>query len=735
VDSYRFEAFDEGSPTARLRWFDRDGTMSDRLLDRAGLDAFTADVDRRYRANVPNLAELGASIYRWLDGPSERWLARARERELPMLVYIDCDERLRHLPWELMHDSGFLAVNAAAPLSPVRLASSRQSDLTVAANRPLRVMFMASSPVDVTPELDFEREEAMILEAATGLVEVVVEESGSIEGLASWFSRYDAGYFDVLHLSGHALVGPGGPRFVLESDIGMRVDASAAEIAAAIDHRWPPLIFLSGCETGTADDAGEVASIAEALVTEGAPAVLGWALPVGDIAASRLAAELYRTLANGKGRDWAATSARRALYASDSPYWHLLRLFTDRTPLGPLVSAPGTKHRVRLRVRAVNELFLDQSGQVKVASGEGFVGRRRELQRCLRAVRPSNPSMGPNVLILHGMGGLGKSTLAARLLDRLRATHAHQAVWVGKIDVTQLGSLAAQLKLNETESVKVNELLALLDQPLQDRLRFVFDGPLADVPCVFVFDDFESGNLEEDGRGGHMATPTALEVVVSFAEAIATTASPSRVIITSRHDFVLPPTVKAVRQPLMELQGVDLQKKLGLTANLGPTSTLDESVRTHAVTASAGVPRLIERLDQLISDDETAHEVLLDAIDGTAVAFREELLLEQLLDHQEPDTRRLLALASIYEVPVPVEAIMALLPGTSIDHALKRAVAVGLIESGPHPMGGDQRYLVSNLLKPLLDDTDEGLEDDDRLEAYRLGARALYERWVVTGGQ
>ncbi len=149
----------------------------------------------------------------------------------------------------------------------------------------------------------------------------------SIEGLQATFDTFGEGHFDVLHLSGHAAITVEGPRFVMEDDIGRREDASAADIADAVGHRWPPLVFLSGCRTGGASDEGDVASMAEALVIAGAPSVLGWALPVGDHAASRLAAELYRGLAGGSGRDRAVANARRLLFVEANRFWHLLRLY------------------------------------------------------------------------------------------------------------------------------------------------------------------------------------------------------------------------------------------------------------------------------------------------------------------------------------------------------------------------------------------------------------------------
>jgi hypothetical protein len=87
------------------------------------------------------------------------------------------------LPWELLcADGAFLCANPLRPFTPVRrVGASRREPEPEPANRPLRLLFMASSPEDVSPVLDFEREEQMILKATRDQpIELVVEESGSL---------------------------------------------------------------------------------------------------------------------------------------------------------------------------------------------------------------------------------------------------------------------------------------------------------------------------------------------------------------------------------------------------------------------------------------------------------------------------------------------------------------------------------------------------------------------------
>lgn len=734
MDIYRAEVLDADGHDPRLRWTTADGAVSERVLRREEADELVGATGDLYRVGEGSLAELGARLYRWLDGPTERWLASARALQRPLTVELDVAERLRALPWELAYDDGYVAVDPVAPVSPVRAASPRVQDQLGTANRPLRVLFMASSPLDVQPVLGFEDEEAVILDAASGLVELIVEESGSLEGLASVLEWFGHGYFDVLHLSGHAHIDTSGrPLFVMEDQTGARADHDARELSQALSGRWPGLVFVSGCSTAGAPDAGLVASMAESLVAAGARSVLGWALPVGDVSASHLAATLYQHLAKGLTIPDGVARARRALFDAQSPYWHLLRLYTDRSPVAPIVTTPATPHRVRVRVPDASTLFLDREGRVRVADRRTFVGRRRELQALLRGLRPADPTQGAQVAVIHGMGGLGKSTLTARLLERLRATHPYQAVWTGKIDTIRIGQFAGKLALPDaTVDQQVNELLNLPDRTLADRLRFVLSGPLADEPCIFVFDDFESGNLDDDGQGGHLCQPEALEILRAFATAIRAAGSPSRLVITSRHDFPLPPEIQVERLPISQLEGADLTKKLRSLPNLSPTSPHTPETVRRAIAAGAGVPRLLERLNAVLDGHPADVDVagLLDALDSEALRYREELVLKHLFANQPSSVRRAIALAAVFEIAVPRQALLALDPTRDMSTDVDAAVATGLIQAGLHPSTNEQRLLVSDLVRPLLLDSDERLDEDETAHVQGLAAQFLYKHWV-----
>jgi hypothetical protein len=96
-------------------------------------------------------------------------------------------------------------------------------------------------------------------------------------------------------------------------------------------------------------------------------------------------------------------------------------VYADKSPLTPMVTSRNTPGRERITVRHAAEEFLDPQTQIsRVASRGGFVGRRRVIQRCLRTLKqPLGSSGAAEALVLQGMGGLGKSTLASRLLERM----------------------------------------------------------------------------------------------------------------------------------------------------------------------------------------------------------------------------------------------------------------------------------------------------------------------------
>ena len=201
------------------------------------------------------LAAIGREMFAWLDGAgwASAWadaLGDDRTLEIRVGAKLGADEPAPlDAPWELLaRGDGPLALDAlqlfvvsrrvGAPAAP---RAPRHADL--------QLMFMAAAPQG-QHELDFEAEEAAILEATERLpLRLVVEETGNRTFLGERLNA-DEGPFEALHLSCHGDIDPkAGPVLLLETAEGGADKAGPGELVAALGADPPELVFLSACRT------------------------------------------------------------------------------------------------------------------------------------------------------------------------------------------------------------------------------------------------------------------------------------------------------------------------------------------------------------------------------------------------------------------------------------------------------------------------------------------------------
>ncbi|MEA5463831.1 tetratricopeptide repeat protein [Leptothoe sp. PORK10 BA2] len=683
--------------------------FAERILPMSEISDLIARAERDYYVQLlpDDYGITGQRLYQWLDG-SDRWLAGQLSNEPDLTVLaIAAAGRLAHLPWEVLHDGQeFLVAKLARAVVPVRWSGTGTQPLTVAeaepANRALNVLFMATSPTGVEPELDFEAEEGRILTATKRQpLALTVEESGCLEELQNLVASHDRGWFDVLHLTGHAGHTDDGPIFITETELGQRRDATAQDIAKAVQFRFPAVVFLSGCRTGQSGKAGTVPSMAAQLLGHGAGAVLGWGQPVLDQDGTTAAAALYGGLAAAKSLPEALALTYQAMLEAKARDWHLLRLYVAAAIPGALVTPMRTQGRKKAPKPSVVSVFLDQDGVGRAVAGrESFVGRRRELQACLRALMPYGEEEALGVL-LHGMGGNGKSTLALRLCDRL--TGYEKVVWIGPVDENGLvNRLADQVK-----GADLQQRLRQTDEPLKYRLEAVF-GQL-ETPLLLVLDDFEQ-NLETENP--QRLKPGIADLLKAMLWAIEQTDSDHRLLITCRYEFEFSGLSQIYRQPLATFKGANLEKKCSRLAAFQPGSGVDGVLQTKAKELSDGNPRLLEWLSKVLVDQRTDTEAILAAMAEKTEEFRENILAETLLGQQSAEMREFLSRGLVYELPVPREAMLAVGDG---ERHIERAVALGLME----------RTTEDSLRVPRV----LPLEVPESKELAGLAAKELYRLW------
>ena len=614
MQTIRIQLRESTQETVELRyWLPQKNHYESRRLKLAEIADLLKQGERDYYKLLPNLPGIGKQLFFWLDGDG-RWLSRgiANCRGEGLVIAIDTDKKLAHLPWEVLHDGEDFLVKRVNPVVlPLRWIEKETEGFSVEA-RQLRVLFMATDPEDVQPKLEFEQEEARILaDTRDFAVDLRVEESGCVSELGKVWSRY-LNDFDVFHLTGHASITPAEaeknptpnpspqarrgeeleantPYFITETEIGERHETTAAELAEVFRFRFPKLVFLSGCRTGQAPDKGAVPSMAEALIEQGARAVLSWGRPVEDRTATAAAAHLYGKLAAGYQLAEALASTYQQLFKQNVRDWHLLRLYVQGECPGALVDVLGDVPPSA--PEPAYQQFLDPDTQlVRVAKPSEFVGRRRTLQRCLKAIRTS---LG---VLIHGLGGVGKSTVTARLLERM--VGYHRLVNFRQLDEDKLLKTLAEQCTSERGHEILNGKL-----PLMQRLTKFFTEGLntKEQRFVFVLDDFEA-NLELR-NGVYVLQPQVVDVLLALLKAMQNSQLPHKVIITCRYNFTLSElNHRLYREPLGALGGADLIKKYNRLDSFNGSWQFQPDLPERAKQVADGNPRLLEWLDKILQN-------------------------------------------------------------------------------------------------------------------------------------
>jgi hypothetical protein len=530
--------------------------------------------------------------------------------------------------------------------------------------------------------LDMEAELGRILDAierARNQADVRILEQASVENIRE---ALDQSRYHVLYLSCHARPG----ELILEDQDGKEDAVGAKKLweEALPGGRGVPLIVLAGCATGLHGPAAQASealpSVARELVIRGVPAVVAMQGPVGDRYATQLGGALLEALATWETPSplAALAEARRRLESEriadtspqrPSPEWATPTLYTARAVL-PLYDPKAPFECLSL----VPEPRLD-AGVVVRRVGD-FVGRRREQRIALKTLRDAQ---GAGVLV-HGMGGVGKSTFTAQVMHRLAKDDWLLASVAGAVDVDQaLSNLGLTLlkhciATKRPEDSPLRQVASLLCEPKvpwSDRLELLHAELPRALRLALLLDNFED-NLDKTH-----APPDALgEFLARWLAQPGTT----RLLITSRYPFRLPQNLETRLKPL-HLGPLSPAEARKLILRLKALNALAPDARQRAYEQVGGHPRALEYLDALLHGGKAhfdhvtrrlnaalaargiadpsqwcadAGGDLHRALAETVTLAADDVLLDGLLAQLEdrPLARHLLFGTAVYRVPV-----------------------------------------------------------------------------------
>ncbi|TQK99562.1 Tfp pilus assembly protein PilF [Streptomyces puniciscabiei] len=589
-------------------------------------------------------------------------LARARNGSLRIGLAVR-DPGWADLPWETLTVPG-----AAGPLvlsEQVELYRTVRRDSPPVAVRvpgPLRILAVVSSPESGGGELlDYERELGRILDA----VDPARSGQGAYVRVLNWGSlaeiraALEQERFHILHLSCHAAPGV----LLLEDGQGHADEVDAQRFMEALPtDRGVPLVVLAGCSTAqtpvpddakaspeqppgkeeAAPDAGGTVpaadaeaegrirtGLARALLERGVPAVLAMTEAVTDHYATELAADMYQTLARAEHPNplTALSKARRTLEKrrrrtqdrdprTGWPEWATPALFLAGPPLPLFDRTDGHEH-----VTGVPETVLDE-GMVVRKVGD-FVGRRAELRRLLSALRDPRRAG----VLVHGIGGVGKSTLAAELLHHYGTKH-RLVVPVSAATTRTVDAVLETLRqclnthcltegLAETDPLR-QVAVALTDArtPWRDRWELVRRIVLPRLPALMILDNAE--DLLTPAPSGEGWEPADAELAHLLAAWVA--ASPrTRLLVTSRYPFHLPRRThkRLVAHHLGPLSLAETRKLIWRLPGLDALTPVDQR---RAYADVGGHPRALEYLDALLRGGQARFPDIADRMEAALEA-------------------------------------------------------------------------------------------------------------------
>ena len=582
---------------------------------------------------------------------------------------------------------------------------------------------MAAAPTEVNTKLNYEQQENKILEATKRHpINLVVEESGWLEELESiLYSHQDN--FDILHLSGQINFQNDQACLLTENEFGNCCYSNAQDIAHALRDAFPKIIFLCG-QTEYYREEKALSSLAIELIEKGVEVIL----TIGDELSQTIISALYRELARGETLLNAIQEIYRETRKEAKLPPSFLGIYLANTKLlSQALVTKGQEAQVDFEGEAI---FRDPAGRMKVADRNNFVGRRRQLQNCLKALKVDKNKIG---VLLHGMGGLGKSTIASRIIcDRLpKYQPILWSEWGQKKENREpLNTNKLLEKLSEYVYKQDDEDLEqyLGGQNLQRDLIKLFKklserGKL----LLLILDDFE-WNLEPEG-GSYKILPEPARVLEYLVKAIKNTKH--KIIITCRYDnFDTEGTLTHFySQGLDQLSGADLEKKLRKLKNFS-SDKISPDVRQRALDIALGNPRLLENLDKKVLslfDNEVIKKKLTE-YEINPDKWKDSVIHPELYKLIDESLIKVLSYGLVYHIPVP-RTVLQIVCEDEDSGEIQRGINLSLIEESSQLEESDRLYRVSPILPHIL--TSIKLPEDGTvlLELYRKAYQQINQLW------
>jgi tetratricopeptide (TPR) repeat protein len=645
---------------------------------------------------------------------------------------------LAALPWEFLYDRRRGEYLSRSWRTPVvrHLDVVRSAELLPIAP-PLRILGMVGKAAEY-PLLDAGRERRRIEEALAPLTRQRSAElawlAGSTRHALQKALRPGRGPWHVLHFVGHGGFdgGPGdGGYLALAAEGGGTERLRAADLGDLLaDRSELRLVVLNACLGARGGDGDLFSSTAATLVQRGVEAVVAMQYAITDAAAVGFARAFYEAVAASLPIDAAVSEARKSmprgslewgtpvlyLRAADALLFRPAggRARETAGGAGPGASAPGEAAAALLEAlpldRVPDAAPLPPRSRMAMGRPPQFVDREAELRALAAAIKAGG------AVALTGIGGVGKSQLAAEFVHRYGRYFAGGVFWLSF--AAAAGVPAEVAACGGAGALDLRPAFETL--PLEDQVRLVRTAWQDGAPRLLVFDTCEDPTLLTEywpalGSCRVLVTSRRAEWDPALGIrplALGVLPRPASVALLRAHRPDLEETDPAVDAIADELGDLPLALRLAGSVlfryrdDLTPASFLAQLRR----------PDLLQ--SPFLREPGPAPAGAIEA-GSRDVARTFALSYERLNDADPTDvlTRALLARAAHFASgePIPRDLLLATLPlpaggqvtGLRAADAVARAIALGLLERVEHEAGGALRLhrLVAVFLQTVVADS------------------------------
>ncbi len=492
--------------------------------------------------------------------------------------------------------------------------------------------------------------------------------------------RQRSGFYHIVHFDGHGGYGEAGHtgspheyrgaegRLIFEDDAGEVNAVTAGKLTQLLTEYRIPIMVLNACQSARIDERADdpFASVAAALLKAGIRAVVAMGYNLFVSGAQQFVPAFYRRLLENGDVAEATRAGRRAMLEQDARACVL-----GKYPLEDwLVPVLYQQDAMPLPVVALQTnpiLFGTLPEEAQELGDYGFIGRQRAIHALERAIF-NQPAAG---LLVHGMAGVGKTTLAKGYLHWLQQTNGLGSAedhglfagvfWFGFDDIRTAEFLINRL----VESLFGHDATA---QPMEEKQAALIDA-LREHPMLIIWDNFESAAGIPDTEVTPLLSDEDRQQLKTLLKKLR--GGKSKILITSRSsESWLTPT-EAYRLPLGGLSGEERWEYCNaVVRDLGLRIQRDDTHYAELMDELDGHP-LAMRAVLLRLEEKPAEQLLVELKKEFAGAVGDESTRRifaalDLLDHGLPDTYSpLLQLIGLHRRYVDINFLEVVYKGTA----------------------------------------------------------------------